>query len=82
MSSHLTCFLFIYKALQHTCARAKPKANRKHVIGYEGETQMRYVTSVERLAIQRGMQQGIQRQAQIILMRLLQKRWMHPHWMN
>ena len=26
----------------------------------EGETQMRYVTSVERLAIQRGMQQGLQ----------------------
>jgi hypothetical protein len=27
----------------------------------EGETKMRYVTSIERLAIERGMQQGIEK---------------------
>lgn len=49
----------------------------------EGETKMRYVTSVERLAterglqkgMQQGMQQGLQQEARVILERLLSKRF-------
>jgi hypothetical protein len=56
----------------------------------EGETRMRYVTSVERLAIERGMQQGLQQGLQqgeikgklegesVLLERLLAKRFGSP----
>jgi hypothetical protein len=41
----------------------------------EGETRMRYVTSVERLAIEKGMQRGIQRGGASVLERQLVKRF-------
>ena len=49
------------------------------IAAIEGESKMRYVTSVERLAIQRGIQQGEQRGAQkgeaAVIQRLLTKRF-------
>ena len=41
----------------------------------EGETRMRYVTSVERLATARGLQQGMREEAAAIVAKLLTKRF-------
>ncbi len=45
----------------------------------EGETRMRYVTSVERLATERGMQQG---ECSLLARQLIRRFGILPEWVN